>query len=222
MDTFIKIKKKTHDVIVRNMDKTDIVDKWKSNIRDKLVLTKITFNKRIDRYIDMFSERFRHIEEAQIMINEKGEPSRLNDESKSIKDTLDELKTFHNEILRIFEKISNSPAEQRIKLIDKSKDFMRHIEQKSDEYDKKIARCTQRLNQALEESFPLKDIDKRLEQRILKFFQREYRKKFKLPLDGGDDLNQTRDLVTITRGGSDVGHRPEERMLADLDVSDIN
>lgn len=111
MDDFIDIKKKTHDVIVRNLDKTDIVDKWKSNIRDKLVQTKLTFNRRIDRYIEMFSERFRHIEEAQIMVNEKGEPSRLNDESKSIKDTLDELKTFHNEILRIFEKISNSPAE---------------------------------------------------------------------------------------------------------------
>lgn len=83
------------------------------------------------------------------------------------------------------------------------------------------------MSVALEESFPLKDIDKRLEQRILKFFQREYRKKFKLPLDEKDDLNQTRDLVTITRGASDYqkGGAPfktEERILADLDVSDIH
>ena len=63
----IKIKKKTFTVIANNLEKTQTVDKWKAQIRNKLVDTKHTFNKRIDKYIDMFSERFRHIEDAQIM-----------------------------------------------------------------------------------------------------------------------------------------------------------
>ena len=56
MDEFLRIRKLTQEAIQSNAKHLDIVPKWKSEIRSRLLFSRKAFNERIERYVDKFSD----------------------------------------------------------------------------------------------------------------------------------------------------------------------
>lgn len=72
MEEFIKIRELTYDAVEHNTQYCNLVSEWKNNVRNNLMKTKQVFNERIDSFIESFSERFRDIENAEIMQDKNG------------------------------------------------------------------------------------------------------------------------------------------------------
>lgn len=62
MEEFLRIRDYSKEINKKNQHKAMIVQDWKKDVRAHLMQAKKTFNQRIDKYIDMFSEKFKHID----------------------------------------------------------------------------------------------------------------------------------------------------------------
>lgn len=71
--------------------------------------------------------------------------SSLSDETKKISNVVEDMNADYLSILEIFLKIQDAPAEKRIKYIDKSKQYMKEIQQKTRENDEAIEKSTKRI-----------------------------------------------------------------------------
>lgn len=58
--------------------------------------TKQVFNERIDMFIESFSDRFKDIENAEIMRDKDKTPTSFSDESKKIQKTVEEMRVMHS------------------------------------------------------------------------------------------------------------------------------
>ena len=134
------------------------------------------------------------IETAQSLTDDEGNACSFDAESKKLQKTVDEMTKYHGEILAIFEKISTAPAERRIKYIDMTKGYMKAIEKKTREHGASMETSAARLKEALHSTVPLEKLDQKLEGLMLKFLQREHRKKHKIDSDKVDQ-NQTVDFM---------------------------
>lgn len=159
MDEFLRIRKLTQEAIQSNQKHLDIVPRWKSEIRSKLLFARKAFNERIERYVDKFSDQMKGIETAQTLTDDEGNACSFDAESKKLQKTVDEMIKYHGEILAIFEKISTAPAERRIKYIDMTKGYMKAIEKKTREHGASMEASASRLKEALHTTVPTDKLD---------------------------------------------------------------
>lgn len=133
---------------------------------------------------------------------------------------------MHQEITNIFAKIANAQAEKKIRYIDLSKQYMNETKNEVTKKSNFIKDTVNRLNMALNNTIPKKDLNQRLENQMIKFMKKEYCKAFKLEQD--KDLNSTKNIINFgDRRQSEVGGfgGPKEkgqRMLSELDFDAIN
>lgn len=112
--------------------------------------TKQIFNERIDAFIESFAERFKDIEDHEIMQDKDKVPTSFDGENKKIIRTVEEMRVMHSEISNIFSRIATAPAEKKIKYIDKSKSYMNEIKNEVTKKSNFIRDTVKNLNDALD------------------------------------------------------------------------
>jgi len=81
------------------------------------------FNENIDKFIQMFSDKFKDVEMSSDLLEFRNEDNKLH---KMVED----LQKKYCEILGIFMNIQNTQGNSRIKYIDNIKSYMKGIERK--------------------------------------------------------------------------------------------
>lgn len=91
---------------------------------------------------------------------------------------VEELQRKYCEILKIFSNISSSQANKRIQYIDNVKSYMRKIEQKVNENNTFIKKRSREVRESLEKCIALDNFEAKIEQKLVKFFNKECKKKW--------------------------------------------
>lgn len=120
-EEFESIKQMTRKTIIENTPNMTLIQVWKTQIRRTLIDVKKDFNEWIDSFTNKFVKSLNKIEQSKELSefacydkHLSGEVLRLQDEYKAI--------------LKIYENIANSPANEKIEMYELNTKDMRNIE----------------------------------------------------------------------------------------------
>lgn len=120
-EEFESIKQMTRKTILENTPNMTLIQVWKTQIRRTLIDVKKDFNEWIDSFTNKFVKSLNKIEQSKELSEFacydkllSGEVLRLQDEYKAI--------------LKIYENIANSPANEKIEMYELNTKDMRNIE----------------------------------------------------------------------------------------------
>lgn len=128
MEDFERIRDLTAAAVTSNIENTTITRQWKARIRACLMEIRTQFNENIEKFIELFSEKFKDVEMSTDLLEFRGEDKKLHQ-------MVEDLQKKYCEILGIFNNISTYSAHQRIKYIDNIKSYMKGIERKVKDQD---------------------------------------------------------------------------------------
>lgn len=95
MEDFERIKKFTEQAIQDNIDNTKIIKDWKKRVRVCLMKVRQEFLENIDKFIELFGDKFKDVEMSQELLEFRGEDRKLSS-------MVEDLQKKHTEITNIF------------------------------------------------------------------------------------------------------------------------
>ena len=77
MEDFERIRDLTAGAVTANITNTTIIKQWKAEIRACLMRLRVEFNRNIDNFIELFSEKFKDVEMSTDLLEFRGEDKKL-------------------------------------------------------------------------------------------------------------------------------------------------
>ena len=77
MEDFERIRDLTADSVNSNKENTSIIKEWKQRIRKGLMDIRADFNENIDKFIQMFSDKFKDVEMSSDLLEFRNEDNKL-------------------------------------------------------------------------------------------------------------------------------------------------
>ena len=77
MEDFERIRDLTAESVNSNIENTSIIKEWKQRIRKGLMDIRADFNENIDKFIQMFSDKFKDVEMSSDLLEFRNEDNKL-------------------------------------------------------------------------------------------------------------------------------------------------
>lgn len=77
MEDFERIRDLTAEAVTSNIQNTTIIKNWKAKIRESLMQIRQQFNKYIEQFIELFSDKFKDVEFSTDLLEFRNEDKKL-------------------------------------------------------------------------------------------------------------------------------------------------
>lgn len=163
-EEFESIKQMTRKTVIENTPNMSLIQVWKTQIRRTLIDVKKDFNEWIDTFTNKFVKSLNKIEHSK-------ELSEFAYFDKHLTGEVLKLQDEYKNILSIYEKIANSPANEKIEMYEQKTKEMREIEQRVISRNKEIKSKSAKLSKLLRETVELDGLGLKVFQKYTKFLQ---------------------------------------------------